>query len=235
VIRVVVLCALLLAATAPAEPDKRWNIRVELQVVALPDALAVPLVAELMDEKKIDPAYARIQELLANGTAKLIGWPIVTTHSGERATAEATREIRYASEYNPPTVSFTPSVSTTEILKIEPKADVTLFEATPSRFDSRNTGVYLEVEPTVSPDGKTIAVNVVPQHVRLVGFEKITIEKPETGGKVVVEQPQFDTMKVTTQLTLRNGQRVLMGVYRVSEPPNHLEFFILKAEAKKVE
>jgi len=229
------LSALALTSSFAAEADKLWNIRIEMQVVAVPAALAVPLVAELLDEQKIEPAYAKIQELLAKGVAKLIGWPIITTRSGERAVAEAINEIRYADEYNPPTVSYTPNVSTTDTVKIEPKADVTLFEATPSTFQTRNAGVTLEVEAALSADAKTIALNLVPQHVRLEGYHKITIEKPETGGKVVVEQPQFDTMKVTTQLTVRNGQRVLMGVYRVSEPPNHLEFFILKAEAKKVE
>ena len=212
-----------------------WNIRIEMQIVAIPDKIAVPLVAELMDEKKIEPAYARIQELLAKGTAKLIGWPIITTRSGQKAIVEAVDEIRYASEYAPPTVSFTPSVNATETVKIEPKADVTLFEGIPTEFETRNTGVTLEVEPIISPDTKTITLSLVPQHVRLKGFNKVTIEKPATGGKIVVEQPEFDTMKVTTSLTVRNGQRVLLGIYRVSEPANHIEFFILKAEAKKVE
>jgi len=29
---------------------------------------------------------------------------------------------------------------------------------------------------------------------------------------------------------MRNGQRVLLGVYPTDEPPHHLELFILKAE-----
>jgi Flp pilus assembly secretin CpaC len=193
------------------------------------------LVAELMDEKKIEAAYARIQELLAKGTAQLLAWPIVTTHSGQRALVEAIDEIRYATEFDPPTVSFTPSFNAAETLKIEPKADVTLFEAIPTTFETRNVGVTLEVEPVVSADGKTIKLDLVPQHVRLKGYHKVTVEKPSTGGKVVVEQPEFDVLKVTTSLTLKNGQRVLMGVFRVAEPPKHLEMFLLKAEAEKVE
>ena len=226
---------LLLTPGFAVEEVKQWNIRIEMQIVAIPDEIAVPLVAELMDEQKIEPAYARIQELLAKGTAKLIGWPIVTTHSGERALVEAVDEIRYATEYDPPTVSFTPGVSGNDAVKISPRADVTLFEAIPVSFETRNLGVMLEVEPVLSPDARTIALSLVPQHVRLKSFNKITVEKPATGGKVVVEQPEFDTMKVTTSLTLRNGQRMLMGVFRVSDPAKHIEFFILKAEAKKVE
>lgn len=56
----------------------------------------------MMDEKRIEAAYVKIQDLLAKGTAKLIGWPLVTTGSGEKATVEAVDEIRYATEYDPP-------------------------------------------------------------------------------------------------------------------------------------
>ncbi len=218
-----------------ADEMKLWNIRVEMQVVAIPDEIAVPLVAEMMDEKKIEAAYVKIQDLLAHGMAKLIGWPFVTTRSGDRAVVEAVDEIRYATKYDPPTVSFAPGVNATDTVKIEPKVDVTVFEGIPAEFETRNTGVTLEVEPTLSPDAKTITVNLRPQHVRLKGYNKVSVEKPSTGEKVVVEQPEFDTMNVTTSLTLRNGQRMLMGVFRVSDPAKYLEFFILKAEAKKVE
>ena len=35
--------------------------------------------------------------------------------------------------------------------------------------------------------------------------------------KIVVEQPQFDTMKVTTNLVMKSGGRILMGVYPATE------------------
>jgi len=40
---------------------------------------------------------------------------------------------------------------------------------------------------------------------------------------------------VTTSPALRCGERILMGVYRTDDPPKHIEFFILKAEAIPVE
>lgn len=206
------------------------NIRVEVQIVAIPDELAWSLTNDFAKPEKVEPAYARIQELLKKGGAKLIGWPTVTTHSGNRAVVEAIHEIRYATEYDPPTVSFTPSVEMKKETIIEPRADVTLLEMIPTAFETRNVGVTLEVEPTLSADGKTIELNLVPQHVRLKGFNKITIEKPASGGKIVVEQPEFVTKKVTTSFHLRSGQRMLMGVYPTDEPPKHMEFFILKAD-----
>lgn len=156
----------------------------------------------------------------------------MTTHTGQRAVVEAVDEIRYATEYDPATAVFTPNVDFRAPPTIQPETDMTLFEGIPRSFETRNAGVTLEVEPTVSPDGKKIALSLNAQHVRLNGFNKVTIEKPTTGGKTVVEQPEFKRMNVTTLQTLKNGQRVLLGVFRISEPEKHFEFFILKAEAK---
>ena len=144
-------------------------------------------------------------------------------------------EFRYATEYDPPTVSFTQGVNTAEPVKVEPKADVTHLEGVPSAFETRNIGVTLEAEPVLSPDGRTIKINLSPQHVRLKGMKKITLEKPGNGGKISVEQPEFDTMKVTTTMSVKDGERVLLGVYRTDDPPNHMELFILKAEAIPVD
>ena len=41
---------------------------------------------------------------------------------------------------------------------------------TPTAFETRNTGVTLEVEPVVGPDGVTIDLNLVPQVVEFEGF-----------------------------------------------------------------
>jgi hypothetical protein len=63
----------------------------------------------------------------------------------------------------------------------------------------------------------------------------VTIDRPGTKEQVIVEQPEFDTKKSAQTFTLKNGDRRLLGVYPTSDPANHLELFILKAEAKKVE
>ena len=46
---------------------------------------------------------------------------------------------------------------------------------------------------------------------------------------------EVGTSGSTTTLTVRNGERVLLAVFPTSEPPEHIEFFILKAEAFHVE
>lgn len=223
------------APLAPGQSAPQANIRVELQVVAVPEQVGIPLVAEMKAKGKIEAANDKVQAMLGKGTAKLVGWSIVMTRSGLRAICEAIKEIRYATEYAPPTVGFEQGVSAESEIKVEPKIDVTSLAGVPTSFETRNAGVTLEVEAILQPDGKMIDLNLVPQHVRLKGFNKVMIEGAARTGKVIVEQPQFDSNKVTTSLTLQSGQRVLMGVYPTDDPPKHLEFFILKVETVPVD
>src|SRR5438552_19120690 len=104
---------------------------------------------------------------------------------------------------------------------------------TPQTFETRNTGVTLEVEPVVGPDGQTINVNLEPQVVEFEGV--ITYRCPifginrnggtsvGTGGvsifrptqvlltENVINQPVFSTRKVTTNVSVWDGQTVVLG------------------------
>jgi general secretion pathway protein D len=106
---------------------------------------------------------------------------------------------------------------------------------TPTAFETRNTGVTLEVEPVVGPDGITIDLNLVPQVVEFEGFinygSPINTVNPAllnilNGGLVssgllgsssirltdnVINQPIFSTRKVTTSVSVWDGQTVVLG------------------------
>src|SRR6202000_1637686 len=95
---------------------------------------------------------------------------------------------------------------------------------TPSAFETRNTGVTLEVEPVVGPDGYTIDLNLVPQVVEFEGFINYgspitsTVTNPITGVSSqnvitpnVINQPIFSTRKVTTSVSVFDGATVVLG------------------------
>src|SRR5438552_7007047 len=104
---------------------------------------------------------------------------------------------------------------------------------TPQTFETRNTGVTLEVEPVVGPDGQTIDLNLVPQVVEFEGFinygSPIFGINPNGGTSVgtggvsifrptqvlltqnVINQPVFSTRKVTTNVSVWDGQTVVLG------------------------
>jgi general secretion pathway protein D len=162
----------------------------------------------------------------------LLSSPRVTTKSGQRAIIEIIREFRYPTEFEPPQVDKnggnqggnTGGLGTTiQIPTVTP--------TTPTGFETRNTGVTMEVEPTVGPDGATIDLNLVPQVVEFEGFinygSPIKTVNPSAfnalaatiaGGDQtvvltdnVINQPIFSTRKVTTSVSVWDGQTVVLG------------------------
>jgi type II secretory pathway component GspD/PulD (secretin)/tetratricopeptide (TPR) repeat protein len=159
----------------------------------------------------------------------LLSAPQVTTKSGQRAMIEIVREFRYPTTFTPPQVpSITGGGGTVGSVTIS-----VVTPTTPQTFETRNTGVTLEVEPVVGPDGQTIDLNLVPQVVEFEGFinygNPIFGINPNGGTAVgtggvsifrptqvlltenVINQPVFSTRKVTTNVSVWDGQTVVLG------------------------
>src|SRR5205823_8357728 len=98
----------------------------------------------------------------------LLSAPSVTTKSGQRAIIEVVREFRYPRTYTQPQV---PSISsTTGTTLVGGVVPVVVTPTTPQDWETRNTGVTLEVEPVVGGDATTIDLNLIPQVVEFEGF-----------------------------------------------------------------
>ena len=151
----------------------------------------------------------------------LLSAPKVTTKSGQRAVIEIVREFRYPTAFTPPQVpSINGGTGGTGTVVIE-----VVTPTTPQSFETRNTGVTLEVEPVVGPDGVTVDLNLVPQVVEFEGF--INYGSPIFGinpnaisstivpqillTNNVINQPVFSTRKVTTSVSVWDGQTVVLG------------------------
>jgi len=152
----------------------------------------------------------------------LLSAPKVTTKSGQRAVIEIVREFRYPTTFTQPQV---PSIGSTTTI-VSGVVPVVVTPTTPQTFETRNTGVTLEVEPVVGPDGVTIDLNLVPQVVEFEGFINYgspinavgvnTIGVISTSAPVrltdnVINQPVFSTRKVTTNVSVWDGQTVVIG------------------------
>ncbi len=99
----------------------------------------------------------------------LLSAPSVTTKSGQRAIIEVVRELRYPRTYTQPQV---PSISssTSNFPGTNSTVPVVVTPTTPQDWETRNTGVTLEVEPVVGGDATTIDLNLIPQVVEFEGF-----------------------------------------------------------------
>lgn len=181
-----------------------------------------------------DPQFQTvIRGLSQKKGVDLMSAPSVTTKSGTRATMEVTREFIYPTEFDPPQLPQTGGGGIggggTSALIATP--------TTPTAFEMRQTGVRLEAEPTVGADGNTIELTLAPEVVEFDGFINYgsPINSPAgsnfqvltlgAGGQTIVpivtterlltaniiNQPIFSVRKVTTGVSIWDGQTVGLG------------------------
>ena len=164
----------------------------------------------------------------------LMSAPKVTTKSGIKATIKIIREFPYPSEFTPPTLPPLPTIgqsiapgagSTGGIISLSQ----TVAPATPSSFEKRDLGVSLEVEPQIGADNYTIDLSLSPEVVEFDGFINYgspvfqpsaddipTLNNPSGISESiltdnVMNQPIFSVRKVTTSVSIWDGQTVALG------------------------
>ena len=212
------------APAAGAADGTRWIVRVEVLFVALASEKALSLLPDLRDPGKVDAAYAQLMAAIQRKEARLIGYPMIWSPSGQKSTAETIFEKIFPTGFDPspaapPPGSYGP-----------PPVERT--EAVPAVFDKRNAGVTLEVESVVDEGGEWIEINIQPQHVEFDGMDSYEVQHG-TGAINKVEQPRFFTNKDSFSVTVRNGQRLLVGVHK-SQRSDEVELHILQAVATPV-
>jgi hypothetical protein len=202
----------------------KWNVRTDVLMVAIPQDRAMQLLVEFYsdDDRKVEAAFAQIQDMIGKKQAKLLGWPSLVSIDGQRAVMETIVEKRYPTEFSLPPANR-PGTDSKPV-------DHGLNSGLNESFETRNSGTTLEVAATVFDDGKRIHINILPQRVDLLGWKDYKVGLKGVGAGEI-EQPEFATEKVTTSLILRNGARSLIAVHKLESPADHIEFFILRAQA----
>ncbi len=179
-----------------------------------------------------DPSFqVVIRALNQKKGVDLLSAPRVTTKSGQRAVIEIIREFIYPTEFEPPQIPQNIGGNNQQQVPIVPipgfqqqQQQFPITPTTPTAFGTRNVGVTLEVEPVVGPDGYTIDLNLVPQVVEFEGF--INYGSPiqtqttnaitgQTQTNIItpntINQPVFSTRKVTTSVSVYDGNTVVLG------------------------
>lgn len=151
----------------------------------------------------------------------LVSAPKVTTKSGNRALIEIIRDFRYPTEFEPPQISATNGSQFTPVVP-----------NTPAGWDTKFTGITLEVEPTIGPDNYTIELVLAPRVIEFDGFinygnpifatvavnltdplgiSRLLPSKTFEATSNTMNQPVFSTREVTTQVSIYDGQTVALG------------------------
>lgn len=163
--------------------------------------------------------------------ADLMTAPSVTAKSGQKATIEIVREFIYPTEYEPPELpnSTGSNFGGGGLLGGlgggggGGGGSFPVTPATPTAFDTRNTGVTLEIEPTIGENDFVIDLRFVPEIVEFEGFinygSPIQSSSTDALGNPVtnvitenrIEMPVFSARRVNTALTIYDGYTVAVG------------------------
>jgi len=158
----------------------------------------------------------------------LMSAPSVTTKSGTRATVEVVREFYYPTEFDPPQIpqqfgGTGGNVSLTGGGGGSSGGSFPVTPTTPTNFEMKPIGVRMEVDPVVGPDGYTIDLTMAPEVNEFEGFINYgspiqTSSQDALGNPTTIvltenriPQPVFSTRKVSTSVSLWDGQTVVMG------------------------
>lgn len=168
-------------------------------------------------------------QLIMRGLAQkkgtdLMTAPSITARSGEKALIEIIREFIYPTEYEPPELPNSIGGGVGGDGGIGGNAGIfPVTPATPTSFETRNTGVTLEIEPTIGGNDFVIDLRFAPDIVEFEGFVNYgsPIQSPATdflGNPTTVtitenriEMPVFSSRRVTTALTIYDGYTVAVG------------------------
>ncbi len=188
-----------------------------------------------------DPQFQVVMRGLSQkkGT-DLLTAPSVMTRSGQKAKIEVIREFIYPTEFDPPEIPQNFGGGNTNgggggggFLGIGglggggggggSVAAFPVTPTTPTNFETKNTGITMEVEPTIGADGYTIDLALQPEVIEFEGF--INYGSPiQTGATDAlgnpttviltenrIEQPVFSTRRLNTNVTIWDGMTLGVG------------------------
>ncbi len=159
--------------------------------------------------------------------ADIMTAPSIMAKSGQKATIEIIREFIYPTEYEPPELpqQIGQGVGGGGFGGLGGGGGGTfpVTPATPTAFEPRNTGVTLEIEPTLGNNDSVIDLRFAPEIVEFEGFINYgsPIQSPSTdalGNPTTVtitenriEMPVFSVRRVSTSLSIYDGHTVAVG------------------------
>jgi hypothetical protein len=189
-----------------AAQDTPKQVRVSIQYIEM----AHPVMTGLLSGEKTGGAaiHAKAMDLTRDGEAKILETCMVIARSGQKATVESICEQIYPTEYEPPGSeglnfpAFNPPIRSI------------------CAFETKNTGITLEIEPTIGAEGVIVDLRFLPEIVCLLRHDTFMEHKDEWGDASLL-MPVFEKWSANSSLTLESGKFELSSVItpREQAPP----------------
>lgn len=187
------------------------QVRIQVEFIDVPHEQLTGLMFGEKPAANDGELRKQVELLVKDGKATIAETMICVTRSGQKAITESIEEFIYPTEYEPAEISI--ESSSKEKDAKEPAKEVVRDNATgptPTAFETRNLGSTMEIEPTLSDDGKSVDLRIVPEMVHHVG-NQIWAEWKGEHGNSPIQMPTFYTVRLNTAVTLATGQYMLLA------------------------
>jgi len=194
------------------------------------ETFSLPLpVATAFQREGISDAmlYQRLIDGLDKGTTKQESFTIIRTRSGEKTSTENAVEEIYPTEWKPAEMPNNIGIAVTDTpTKEQPRppvdkkrlADLTSAphasmiseistSATATTFETRNTGLSMEIEGVVATDYKIMDIRLSLKEALLIGRDKWGQEEN------TLETPKFESRSINIAITTTAGKPSLVGTF----------------------
>jgi len=200
-----ILIAFLLCGICFGDQDAPKHARVSIQYIEVPHAFLMELLGG--EETSGSAVHAKTMALSKTGEAKILETSMVVCRSGQRALAEAILEEIYPTEYEPP--GFEPPNG---FRWIDP------LTRSYTAFETKNTGMILEIQPTMGQNPKIIELRLLPEFIQRLRLDT-WLEHKDEWGDASLRIPVFEKWSANTALTLQAGKFELASVITPTEQP----------------
>jgi hypothetical protein len=198
------LIALLSCGICAASQVPR-QIRVSLQYIGM----AHPVMTEILGagESRGDLLHAKAITLAKQGKAEILETCVLVCRSGNKTISESIREEIYPTEYPSPLQwNLPPSPE-----QVATRRPINPMFRGITAFETRNTGVSIQMEPTFGANESLIDLRIIPEIVTPVRLDT-WMEHKDQWGDASIRMPVYETWRTNTNITLHVGKFELISI-----------------------
>lgn len=211
--RILILLALLSSGGHAIAHQDHHPIRISVQYFSLPLLSLNELLAAEPSSDAI--LHDKVFALTKEGKAKLLDSNMIVCRTGQKATAESIREEIFPTETEP-SDGLNGATQTDHVLTFWNPSVRPFDAAFQCNFETRNTGMTLEVEPCFEFPS-FVNLRLVPEIVSPVGLST-WMEHTDRWGKADIKFPVFETWRSNSTLTLKSGSFALVSSITPKRP-----------------
>lgn len=186
-------------------PEERLMVRVQVEFIGLPHETLTKLMRGALANSDV-ALHARLRELTKKKEAKILETSIITLADGTRGVVESIMEYIYPTEYDPGGLGSAALLGELG----DGVFPIPLRPAIWTAFETRNTGVTLEVDANVRPDREVIELRLAPEIVDLLRLKEWQEFKDEWGD-ASVRFPIFESLRTRNAMSLAPGKFSMVG------------------------